>query len=238
MSFNHKELCELGAKWLASGRHHQCKAILIEPATCDERPDVIGFRYYTPPFGSVVLEAKTSRADFLTDMKKKEHRKEGKGMGKWRYFICPKDLIKPFEIPEKWGLLYVSPTGRIKCVKGAMESTQYMDVCNNLEKYCFQDRDIESELRILGSNLQFRMANENEGITYKELYNRNADLRGQLAEVKARNDLLTRENEQLIKQKAKAEDDFNFQKSILGMKQGEVQTLNEHIERTQSDREY
>lgn len=106
----HKALCTIGASWLI--RNHKCRAVLVEKGTfCAEMPDAIGF-YADKSF---VIEAKTSRADFLADAKK-PHRGAG-GMGLFRYYICPKGLISVDEIPEGWGLLYVTEKGIVRKIK-------------------------------------------------------------------------------------------------------------------------
>lgn len=69
---------------------------------CPERCDAILF----DSNNSFMIETKISRSDFLADFKK-EHRKNGGLIGNYRYYACPAGLIKPEEIPEKWGLIYV-----------------------------------------------------------------------------------------------------------------------------------
>ena len=87
---NHRELCEVGARFLKrpeSANGHGCHFTLIEPSCYGENPDVFGMRHglsgtserngvaytYGYDVGTVVLEAKTSRADFIAD-RKKPHR--------------------------------------------------------------------------------------------------------------------------------------------------------------------
>ncbi|MBB3017663.1 hypothetical protein FHR70_000703 [Microvirga lupini] len=82
-----------------------------------EVPDAIGFRAAgSYDDGSVVVECKTSRADFLAD-RKKAHRTTG-GCGNWRYFMAPEGLISPDELPPGWGLLTVNSRGHVKAVAG------------------------------------------------------------------------------------------------------------------------
>ena len=69
---------------------------------CPERCDAVLFTSNA----SFVIETKISRSDFLADFKK-NHRQEGFGIGNYRYYACPSGLIKPEELPEKWGLIYV-----------------------------------------------------------------------------------------------------------------------------------
>jgi hypothetical protein len=46
------------------------------------------------------------------------------GMGDWRFYLCPKDVIKEDDLPEGWGLLY-SVGDRIKKISGFPSNTQW-----------------------------------------------------------------------------------------------------------------
>ncbi|MDH2636824.1 adenylosuccinate synthase [Acinetobacter nosocomialis] len=179
---NHRELCEIGAKFLKrpeSANGHGCHFTIIEAACYGENPDVFGIRHGTiEPYefdgkiyerghdvGTVVLEAKVSRSDFLADRKKPHRAKPETGVGKWRYYICPQGLIKADELPEKWGLIYVSPAGRCKVVAGAMAvpktpcGTTYdnkprmwrshTDVVNSFKTYAFNERNFQNEFNLM-----------------------------------------------------------------------------------------
>lgn len=119
----HAELCDIAVKWLkrSNGKKgHGCNFAVSELRTGwdGEVPDAIGFRAMNSKSdGSVLVEAKTSRSDFLAD-KTKPHRITG-GVGNWRYFIAPTGLIKTEELPEKWGLIEVNGRGHIKVLAGA-----------------------------------------------------------------------------------------------------------------------
>jgi len=118
----HDELSKISLKWLKrsqSQNGHGCivAANELRSGWDGEIPDAIGFRLHGNHVFSVVVEAKTSRSDFLAD-KAKNHRKEG-GMGNFRYFICPEGLIKQNELPQGWGLLWVNSRGHIKAIEGA-----------------------------------------------------------------------------------------------------------------------
>lgn len=118
----HAELCEIAKKWLKrpnSQRGHGCHVALSECRSGwgGEMPDAIGFRTASSDVETVVVEAKTSRADFLADFKK-PHRTDGEGMGLYRYYMCPEGLVKPEEVPERWGLLWVSSGGRVTALLG------------------------------------------------------------------------------------------------------------------------
>jgi len=92
----------------------RCNIVLPEFFTHNaELPDVLGFKNEY----STVIEVKISRSDFFADRKKLFRIKPEKGMGDYRYYCCPKGLIKKEEVPEGWGLLYVYPGGKIREVK-------------------------------------------------------------------------------------------------------------------------
>ena len=97
----HDELVGHAKRWLKS---INCRALISELASAaEEEPDAIGWRSGV----SILVECKASRSDFLADKKKKWRIKPSKGMGSWRFFMCEAGLIKPEELPEKWGLVYV-----------------------------------------------------------------------------------------------------------------------------------
>lgn len=119
----HKRLVDLGAKWLL--KHSPTKEIYCShsgiivteiKSYTNESPDILGFAHDDK---TVLLEAKISRADFKGDSKKFFRVKPEYGMGDFRSFITPKGLIKPEELPEKWGLIEVDEKDRIKIIKHA-----------------------------------------------------------------------------------------------------------------------
>lgn len=59
---------------------------------------------------SFMVETKVTRSDFLADAKKPHRNSDGVGM--YRYYACPEGLIKPEELPEKWGLIYTRDKNR------------------------------------------------------------------------------------------------------------------------------
>ncbi|WP_252108819.1 MULTISPECIES: adenylosuccinate synthase [unclassified Halomonas] len=119
VGWSHADLCEIAVKWLKrpnSNNGHGCHVAVSEVRSgwTGEIPDAIGFRQtgHSASDGSIVVEVKVSRGDFLAD-KKKPHRLEG-GLGNWRYFMCPEGLIQPSELPAGWGLLWVNKRGHVK----------------------------------------------------------------------------------------------------------------------------
>ena len=104
---SHSELVKIGYKWCLG----RCGFVFKELATISsETPDVIGFN----SSGTFVLEAKTSKSDFLADKKKWFRKQPEKGMGDWRFYICTKGLIKVSELPKGWGLIEVSEKGKAR----------------------------------------------------------------------------------------------------------------------------
>lgn len=132
MALSHKELCKIAVAWLkrpASRCGHGCKVAIDECRTGwdGEIPDALGYRFGgaqdDPADGTVMVECKASRADFLAD-KNKPHRKTV-GVGNWRYFLAPEGIIAIDELPPKWGLIEVNSRGHIKVRAGAFIDTNY-----------------------------------------------------------------------------------------------------------------
>ncbi len=100
----HCELVGCAAAWL-----QQDYAVVITELTTGygEQPDAIGFGYHG---NTAIIECKATRADFKSDAKKLFRKHPERGMGTRRYYMCMPGLIKPEELPEGWGLLYVHKT--------------------------------------------------------------------------------------------------------------------------------
>jgi Archaeal holliday junction resolvase (hjc) len=97
----HDQLTRLGAKWLKR-QGFSVVATEITAAGSREQPDVIGFRSQC----SALIEVKVSRTDFFADFKKPERNIDVKGLGVYRFYLCPDGLIQPSDLPPRWGLLY------------------------------------------------------------------------------------------------------------------------------------
>lgn len=150
--WTHQQLTEKAVKWLKKNQGQYgagCHIAVAEVKTgwAGEVPDAIGFRAsgcYDD--GSVVIEVKVSRSDFLADFKKPHRNGDSQGVGNWRYYLAPQGMISPDELPEKWGLLEVTNRGGIKCVVGPAHTTNYnirerlyrsmrFDVAHNRERF-------------------------------------------------------------------------------------------------------
>ena len=105
-AMTHAELVQRAARWLRNTK--RCGVVFTEKecySTAREFPDAIGWRN----FESYLVECKTSRSDFLADLKKLHRESPNIGMGDRRYYMTPPELVQPDEVPKHWGLLWVYP---------------------------------------------------------------------------------------------------------------------------------
>lgn len=199
----HASLCVLAQRWLTrpnSAGGPGCGFAITEgwgdgPG---EKPDAVGWRRSPRDGGAIVVEAKASRADFLADARKPHRLDPAKGIGRWRYYLCPEGLIAADELPERWGLIYVSRRGGVRAVAGPAavlphnrrgepvrdaagkivgEYTAYGHACAEFE---FQDRNHDLETAMLVAllarvgdpqalNLKLRDANAQVASLIKQL---------------------------------------------------------------------
>jgi len=129
----HDELVQAAEKWLRITVG--CGFVLSERASgCGEQPDAIGWkRGY-----SYLIECKTSRSDYKAQ-ERKAHNYPGMGMGDFRYYLTPKDLITRDELYPDWGLLEIDK-GRIHKVVG--------------QGFPPREHDVRSDIVILLSELR------------------------------------------------------------------------------------
>jgi len=130
----HSALVRRAANWLRSNaaipgygvgklRRVRCGVVATETTTASsEIADAIG--WFLSGRQSILIECKTSRSDFHADSKKLFRRRPDFGMGTYRYFLCQPGLIKPDELPERWGLLETNGK-RVKVVKVAARFEEY-----------------------------------------------------------------------------------------------------------------
>lgn len=105
----HYQLCLEGAKWLRNKKNTEhwetpWKYVAVELNVYGtENTDV----WATNGWSSIVVEVKTSRRDFHADFKKKYRSDKWRDQvpGNYCYFLTPKGLITPEELPEGYGLL-------------------------------------------------------------------------------------------------------------------------------------
>ena len=98
--WTHDNLVDRAAKWL---RSMNCSVVLEEMTAYTwngETPDAIGWVENK----SILIECKTSRADFRKDLKKRFRDPLYKGMGQWRFYLTPEGLLKENDCPVGWGI--------------------------------------------------------------------------------------------------------------------------------------
>jgi len=154
----HDDLNLLAVRWLKrpeSANGPGCQVALTEVGGLygGERADAFGYRWGFGG-GSVVVESKVSRCDFLAD-RAKPHRNGGRcGMGTYRYYICPEGLIDIQDLPEKWGLLWVNKRGHIKLKAGHLCGCRTAGFRGReLKPFWQHDADLRFELDMLAHAL-------------------------------------------------------------------------------------
>ena len=110
-AFSHDALVNLAGQWLA--RRGNVVVITELSSAAGETPDALGF----DGAGSTVIECKTSRSDFKADAQKCFRHEAWRGMGQKRYYMAPKDLLKLEDLPDGWGLIEISDTGKARCIR-------------------------------------------------------------------------------------------------------------------------
>lgn len=106
----HDHLVQQAGRWL---RNQGCGVVLLEMKAntlSGEIPDAIGWRGGDI---SIVVECKTSRADYRRDACK-DARLCSMEMGDWRFYLCPEGLIQVEDLPPKYGLLWLKGTKVLK----------------------------------------------------------------------------------------------------------------------------
>lgn len=154
----HNELNVIAAKWLKrpeSGNGPGCQVAMTEVGGLygGERADAFGYRWGWDG-GSVVVESKVSRSDFLADRAKPHRNGTTPGMGTYRYYICPEGLIDIQDLPHGWGLLWVNKRGHVKLKAGHVCCSRTMGY-RGRELYPFwqHDADLRFELDMLAHAL-------------------------------------------------------------------------------------
>ncbi len=145
-TLTHKMLVESAYKWaLKSGK---CGFAFKELVTYSpETADVIGFG---SSMHSVLIECKASRSDFHADKKKAFRQDPTKGMGLFRYYCCPRGLIKPKDLPAKWGLIWVSENGKANALIHPIQRRYREDK----HSWMFFERAIDHEVYVMYSALR------------------------------------------------------------------------------------
>ena len=122
----HEDLRKRAVKWLTGTR--RCSVVISEMVSAAwETPDAIGWHSGR----SILVECKVSRADFHRNGDKGTLAGD-RGVGTFRYFMVPEDLIFPEDMNKYpgYGLLSVNPAGRVWTVKEsvARDSNQTSEI--------------------------------------------------------------------------------------------------------------
>lgn len=140
----HRQLCELGARFLLTQRHptNYPWRILIETGYRKENPDVFAYtKYY-----SVLIECKASRSDFLADKRKPFRQDPLQGVGRRRYYLVNEGVAKQEEMPEGWQLLIARDKDTI------LLPVDYQPPAYGAEdKYVFDIRNASAETELMWS---------------------------------------------------------------------------------------
>lgn len=105
----HKDLVSAAVNWLET--EHKCPLVFPELKVTAQKeiPDVIGF---FDDGITVVIECKTSKANFTGDKKKPYRKYPEDGLGDYRYFAVTENVrLYQDEIPKNWGLIFFDKHG-------------------------------------------------------------------------------------------------------------------------------
>ena len=112
----HALLVRNAVAWL---RRYRCGVVLSEQACISgEMPEAIGWKRACH---SVLVECKVSRPDFLADRAKPFRQKAELGVGCERFYLVPRGLVRPDELPAGWGLLELHKR-RIEMVRSSRKN--------------------------------------------------------------------------------------------------------------------
>lgn len=113
----HNELVKRAVRWLRNTA--KCSVVVSELVTIlREIPDAIGWKGGL----SILVECKVTRADYYADKQKsirigsRLYPEIDEGMGRERYYLAPKGVLVHKNIPDGWGLLEMSVSGRVRKV--------------------------------------------------------------------------------------------------------------------------
>jgi len=138
----HRELCLKISDQLKKGKIKirsesrfytmvKCPVVLCEIVSfAASNPDVLGFSGNRSTYN---IEVKTSVADFKSDKLKNCHRLN-RTMGRFKYYLCENEIIRPEMIKNGWGLIYFGEkeSSVIKKSEDFFKSN----------KWCFQDEQL------------------------------------------------------------------------------------------------
>ena len=144
--YTHDDLVELARRWLIT---RGCNVVITEMASnAGQEPDAIG---WLGSGYSILIECKTSRADFFSDRNKGCNRADY-SMGAYRFYLAPHGMIDVSDLPGGWGLL--APRGR--------------RVAKQAESNYFENYKEDRELNILLSAMRRLKFKDQPGIRVRQ----------------------------------------------------------------------
>lgn len=176
----HRDLVLRACRWLE--KTERCTRVFAEVQTLNlsEFPDAIG---YNTRGETVVVEAKASVSDFKRDASKEWKRRakawesappgeasssQPIGMGAWRYYIMPREMVPLDAIPECHGVLWVSDKGKVFRMRKAPHRP-LRDVNSEISILCTMLQRYELDLRWLPKEYRFETERENKARVTQEL---------------------------------------------------------------------
>ncbi|MGI0120446.1 hypothetical protein [Zooshikella sp. RANM57] len=193
----HTRLCDQAKHWLLNTVG--CSFALSELRTThtNESPDAIGWKNGCRE--SYLIEVKTSRSDFFADRKKPFRKDSSKGMGKFRYFLAPPNLLKVDDLPTNWGLLEANKRN-IRVIHGHHPKKENSD-----HQFSFTENNLRAE-QILMMTILRRMTlqlGDLQGFTNVNVinfYSKIEKLKCEINEFKEEISDLNKEKERLIRE--------------------------------------
>jgi hypothetical protein len=116
----HAELVIRARRWLANTRRCSLVATERNSWVVGESPDAIGWRF---DGYSILVECKTTLADFYADQRKPGRREGWRGLGRERWYLTPAGLLDGRYLPHGWGLLEL----RGRSLRRVLDATTRVD---------------------------------------------------------------------------------------------------------------
>lgn len=95
---------------------------------------------------TIGVEIKVSRSDFLRELNNPAKREQIETYAMETYFACPLGMLKPDELPEKWGLMTVSDKGA-RIAKRAVQRDQLQLDIFFFASVCRRAAEVEGKAR-------------------------------------------------------------------------------------------
>lgn len=130
--------------------------------------DAFAMRCWTSGIGHrrIAFEVKTSRADFLAEIRKPSKRATALELSHCYFFATPKGLVQPHEIPAECGLIEIDAKGRTKiAVKAPVRQPRALRMSEAIylaRKPLYRGGILQLRRELLSAEAQARWARERE----------------------------------------------------------------------------